>query len=173
MKPTIKDLQEKLASLGARHAVLQGANERNIKEIKRLKGSPTVQQKLNMANKTVHDLMQELDELNQRLTDTNAEKMKYFNRYNEIAAIHENIFDKANALEAENHALKAEIERTNRHINLAEKTIADYEQKTGKLNNHYCQPEMQRGEYRAATDTLTVEQQPLVVNHYHNCVINK
>ena len=45
-------------------------------------------------------------------------------------------------LNAEIHALTQEIERTNRHINLAE-------------------------------NQLHREQQPLVVNHYHNCTINK
>lgn len=45
-------------------------------------------------------------------------------------------------INAENYALTQEIERTNRHINLAENAIHK-------------------------------EQQPLVVNHYHNCVINK
>ena len=76
---------------------------------------PTLQQKLNMANKTVADINKDYKDL----------------------------LDKFTEISAENHALKAEIERTNRHINLAENALHEK------------------------------EQQPLVVNHYHNCVINK
>jgi hypothetical protein len=82
---------------------------------------PTLQQKLNMANKTVAELMEQNNELLRR-DKLNNEQYRL--------------------LQAENHALKAEIERTNRHINLAE-------------------------------NALHKEQQPLVVNHYHNCTINK
>ena len=73
-----------------------------------------LQDKLNMANKTVADINKDYKDL----------------------------LDKFTEISAENYALKAEIERTNRHINLAE-------------------------------NQLNKEQQPLVVNHYHNCTINK
>jgi hypothetical protein len=75
----------------------------------------TLQQKLNMANKTVADINKD----------------------------YKCLLDKFTEISAENHALKAEIERTNRHINLAENALHEK------------------------------EQQPLIVNHYHNCVINK
>ena len=74
-----------------------------------------LQDKLNMANNTVAEVNKDY---------------KY-------------LLDKFTEISAENHALKSEIERTNRHINLAENAL-----------------------HRN-------EQQPLVVNHYHNCVINK
>ena len=74
-----------------------------------------LQDKLNMANKTVADVNKDYKDL----------------------------LDKFTEISAENYALKAENERTNRHINLAENVIHEK------------------------------EQQPLVVNHYHNCVINK
>jgi peptidoglycan hydrolase CwlO-like protein len=73
-----------------------------------------LQDKLNMANKTVADVNKDYKDL----------------------------LDKFTEISAENYALKSEIERTNRHINLAE-------------------------------NALNKEQQPLVVNHYHNCTINK
>jgi hypothetical protein len=75
---------------------------------------PTLQQKLNMANKTVAEVNKDYKDL----------------------------LDKFTEISAENYALKAEIERTNRHINLAENALHEKEQ-------------------------------PLVVNHYHNCTINK
>jgi len=74
-----------------------------------------LQDKLNMANKTVADINKDYKDL----------------------------LDKFTEISAENYALKSEIERTNRHINLAENVIN------------------------------AKEQQPLVVNHYHNCTINK
>jgi hypothetical protein len=74
-----------------------------------------LQDKLNMANKTVADINKDYKDL----------------------------LDKFTEISAENYALKAEIERTNRHITLAENVIHEK------------------------------EQQPLVVNHYHNCTINK
>lgn len=61
----------------------------------------------------------------------------------EVKKDYKDLLDKFTEISAENYALKAEIERTNRHINLAENVIHEK------------------------------EQQPLVVNHYHNCVINK
>jgi peptidoglycan hydrolase CwlO-like protein len=73
-----------------------------------------LQDKLNMANKTVADINKDYKDL----------------------------LDKFTEISAENYALKSEIERTNRHINLAE-------------------------------NQLNKEHQPLVVNHYHNCTINK
>ena len=74
-----------------------------------------LQDKLNMANKTVADINKDYKDL----------------------------LDKFTEVSAENYALKVEIERTNRDINLAENVIHEK------------------------------EQQPLVVNHYHNCTINK
>ena len=71
--------------------------------------------------------------------------------FNNVNECYEGIYDNYEKLKsdyaninAENHALKQEIERTNRHINLAENVIHEAK-----------------------------EQQPLVVNHYHNCTINK
>ena len=87
-----------------------------------------LQDKLNMANKTVAELMEFNALLTDDLKNANHDIDKLIKSRNEVTA--------------ENHALKAEIERTNRHINLAE-------------------------------NALHKEQQPLVVNHYHNCTINK
>lgn len=92
---------------------------------------PTIkdlQHKLNMANGTVAKLMKEVE---QRKNDFSYLEEKYLS----LSEAHTN-------LNAENHSLRKEIERTNRHINLAE-------------------------------NQLHKEQQPLVVNHYHNCTINK
>ena len=89
---------------------------------------PTLQQKLNMANKTVHDLMEQNASLKDDLVNANSDIEKLIKSLNDVTA--------------DNYALKSEIERTNRHINLAE-------------------------------NQLNKEQQPLVVNNYHNCVINK
>jgi len=161
-KPTIKDLQEKLASLGARHAVLQGANEKNIKEIKRLKGSPKVQEQLNMANKTVADLMEQVKDLQINSFNLYTEKEKLKSDYEKLsehfkemdmATIRlatenaqlkddlvnansdiEKLIKSANEVTAENYALKAEIERINRHINLAENQL-DKEQQPIIYNN--------------------------------------
>jgi chromosome segregation ATPase len=156
MKPTIKDLQEKLASLGARHAVLQGANERNIKEIQRLKGSPKVQAQLNMANGTVAKLMEENAKFEKNYNSVNQSYEELYENHCKIMEENaqlkddlqganntiDNLIKSLNDVSAENYALKAEIERTNRHINLAENALHEKEQ-------------------------------PIIYNHYHNCVINK
>ena len=145
----------------------------------------TLQQKLNMANGTVAELMAQVKDLQtnsfnlytekerlktgKELADSGLmecakelamyaeqnEKLKsdyalleekYYTQsdnYTEVNKEYKDLLDKFTEISAENVALKAEIERTNRHINLAENAI-----------------------HRN-------EQQPLVVNHYHNCVINK
>lgn len=77
----------------------------------------------------------EISELSKELLDVRADYALLEEKYYTLDAVN-------TKLNAENHALKQEIERTNRHINLAE-------------------------------NQLHREQQPLVVNHYHNCVINK
>ena len=87
-----------------------------------------LQDKLNMANKTVAELMEQNALLTDDLQNANHDIDKLIKSVNDVTA--------------ENYALKSEIERTNRHINLAE-------------------------------NALQREQHPLVVNHYHNCVINK
>ena len=73
-----------------------------------------LQQKLNMANKTVAELMEQNNELVRR-DKLNNEQYRL--------------------LQAENYALKAEIERTNRHINLAENVIHEKEQQPIIYNN--------------------------------------
>jgi peptidoglycan hydrolase CwlO-like protein len=88
-----------------------------------------LQDKLNMANKTVAELMEQNALLTDDLQNANHDIDKLIKSVNDVTA--------------ENYALKSEIERTNRHINLAENVIN------------------------------AKEQQPLVVNHYHNCTINK
>ena len=136
-----------------------------------------LQDKLNMANKTVAELMEQNDELVRR-DKLNNEQYKILQLENKdlselahirlheltckassLKTLHEQnalltddlqnanhdidkLIKSVNDVTAENYALKSEIERTNRHINLAE-------------------------------NALNKEQQPLVVNHYHNCVINK
>jgi chromosome segregation ATPase len=95
-----------------------------------------LQDKLNMANKTVAELMEQ-----NALLKTDNELLE--NSYTEVNKDYKCLLDKFTEISAENYALKSEIERTNRHINLAENVIHEK------------------------------EQQPLVVNHYHNCTINK
>jgi chromosome segregation ATPase len=123
-----------------------------------------LQDKLNMANKTVAELMKANDALKKESNNfernfnnvnecyeglyDSYEKLKADNAlledsYTEVKKDYKDLLDKFTEISAENYALKSEIERTNRHINLAENAL------NGK------------------------EQQPLVVNHYHNCVINK
>jgi chromosome segregation ATPase len=118
---------------------------------------PTLQDKLNMANKTVAELMEQNNELVRRdklnneqyrllQAENYALKADYTlleNSYADVNKDYRDLLDKFTEISAENYALKSEIERTNRHINLAENVIHEK------------------------------EQQPLVVNHYHNCTINK
>jgi peptidoglycan hydrolase CwlO-like protein len=87
----------------------------------------TLQDKLNMANKTVHDLMEQNALLTDDLQNANHDIDKLIKSLNDVTA--------------ENYALKSEIERTNRHINLAENQLQREQQ-------------------------LTVEQQPII---YNNC----
>lgn len=123
-----------------------------------------LQDKLNMANKTVAELMEQNAKIKndlvfaQELAHTrlheitckasslktlHEQKSKLESDYQTMADNFEANINQCRAISAENHALKSEIERTNRHINLAENVIN------------------------------AKEQQPLVVNHYHNCTINK
>jgi chromosome segregation ATPase len=123
-----------------------------------------LQDKLNMANKTVAELMEFNTKLIKQRSDfernfnnvnecyeglyDSYEKLKsdnalLENSYTEVNKDYKDLLDKFTEISAENYALKAEIERTNRHINLAENVIN------------------------------AKEHQPLVVNHYHNCTINK
>ena len=67
-----------------------------------------------MANKTVHDLMEQNALLTDDLQNANSDIEKLIKSVNEVTA--------------ENYALKAEIERTNRHINLAENALHEKEQ---------------------------------------------
>ncbi len=122
-----------------------------------------LQDKLNMANKTVAELMEQnallsddlqnanhdIDKLIKSVNDVSAEKYALKadytlleNSYTDVNKDYRDLLDKFTEISAEKYALKAEIERTNRHINLAE-------------------------------NQLNKEHQPLVVNHYHNCTINK
>ena len=117
-----------------------------------------LQDKLNMANKTVAELMKEVETLKK-------DRDNFERNFNNVNECYEGIYDSYEKLKsdyaelqenynklckecrninAENVALKAEIERTNRHINLAENVIHEAK-----------------------------EQQPTVINHYHNCTINK
>jgi len=141
-KPTIKDLQHKLAMQYSRTLELEG-------ELKRLKGSPKVQEQLNMANKTVAELMKANDALKKESNNfernfnnvnecyegvyDSYEKLKsdyalLENSYTEVNKDYKNLLDKFTEISAENYALKAEIERTNRHINLAENALHEKEQ---------------------------------------------
>jgi len=73
-----------------------------------------LQDKLNMANKTVAELMEQNALLTDDLQNANHDIEKLIKSLNEVTA--------------ENYALKAEIERTNRHINLAENALHEKEQ---------------------------------------------
>ena len=83
---------------------------------------------LEVANKGISECYSRIDLLNYEILELNK--------------MHNDLIESHNKVTAENYALKAEIERTNRHINLAENALHN-------------------------------KQQPLVVNHYHNCTINK
>lgn len=149
-KPTIKDLQEQLSN--EKRLRIQ-AEDANISLQSKLEGSPKVREQLNMANATVAELMNEVQTLKE-LAHTRLNELR--NKAESLKTLHADyalLEEKYYTLDAENthiqiklnaeiHALTQEIERTNRHINLAENAI-----------------------HR--------EQQPLVVNHYHNCTINK
>jgi len=97
---------------------------------------------LEVGNKGISECYSKIDSQNYEISELSKELLEVRADY---ALLEEKYYtqDAINTkLNAENHALKAEIERTNRHINLAE-------------------------------NQLHREQQPLVVNHYHNCTINK
>jgi len=97
---------------------------KNIDKKLKSQNAPTLQDKLNMANKTVAELMEQ-----NALLKTDNELLE--NSYTEVNKEYKDLLDKFTEISAENYALKS-------------------------------------------SQTLTVqEQQPLVVNHYHNCVINK
>jgi chromosome segregation ATPase len=97
---------------------------------------------LEVGNKGISECYSKIDSQNYEISELSKELLDVRADY---ALLEEKYYtqDAVNTkLNAENYALKAEIERTNRHINLAE-------------------------------NQLHREQQPLVVNHYHNCTINK
>lgn len=119
--------------------------------------NPTLQDKLNYANKVVAELMKEVETLKkekQRVVDeyhlllkqSEELPLKLQSEINRLTG--ETYYNKGDKeiiirdLTAENYALKAEIERTNRHINIAENALHEKEQ-------------------------------PIIYNNYHNCVINK
>jgi len=161
MKPTIKSLTEQLDKVTCEKNYII---EQQLKRIRHLEGSPKVQEQLKAAHDRITELVYENKQLkigkdiadnglmecakelakyaeqNAKLIESNdlhiAENEELQERYNKL-------FEEAKNVNAENHALKSEIERTNRHINLAENALHEK------------------------------EQQPLVVNHYHNCTINK
>lgn len=103
MKPTIKDLQQKLnmanktvAELMEQNAKLIQSNDLHVNE--------------NL------ELSEQIDELKQRLTDTTTDKMKYFNRCGEIAAINEKLFE-------ENAQLKDDLVNANSDIEKLIKSV--------------------------------------------------
>jgi hypothetical protein len=58
-------------------------------------------------------------------------------------------------------------------LNMANKTVADINKDYKNLLDKFTEISAENYALKAS-QTLTVqEQQPLVVNHYHNCVINK
>jgi len=83
-----------------------------------------LQDKLNMANKTVAELMEQNALLTDDLQNANHDIEKLIKSLNEVTA--------------DNYALKAEIERTNRHINLAENSLHEKEQPIIYNNYHNC-----------------------------------
>jgi DNA repair ATPase RecN len=98
---------------------------------------PTLQQKLNMANKTVAELMEQ-----NALLKTDNELLE--NSYTEVNKDYKCLLDKFTEISAENYALKAELQRLTEMYEMQVKLV-----------------------------TVNETQQPLVVNNYHNCVINK
>ena len=73
-----------------------------------------LQDKLNMANKTVAELMEQNALLTDDLQNANHDIEKLIKSLNDVTA--------------ENYAHKSEIERTNRHINLAENQLSKEQQ---------------------------------------------
>lgn len=144
-RPTIKSLTEQLETGEKQYQVLR--KEKNA-----------IQSLLDTANATVAELMNEVETLKElahtrlheltckaaSLKSLHSEHDTLKSNYAELEGKYYNVYTDYSNINAENHALKAEIERTNRHINLAENVIHEAK-----------------------------EQQPLVVNHYHNCTINK
>jgi len=113
---------------------------------------PTLQQKLNMANKTVAELM----EFNTKLIKQRSDFERNFNNVNEC---YEGLYDSYEKLKSDYALLDNSYIEVNK----------DYKDLLDKFT------EISAENYALkASQTLTVqEQQPLVVNHYHNCVINK
>jgi chromosome segregation ATPase len=163
-KPTIKSLTEQL-EIGKRQ-YQSVCKEKNATQFLLDNANKEVAQLLQLKAelmKVVETLKEEKETLNselgvvrgilgEKLEENEQLKSEYSqleDNYNILSKHHDDLIYKFNenlvqhkAIEAETHALKAEIERTNRHINLAE-------------------------------NQLHKEQQPTIVNHYHNCVINK
>lgn len=84
-RPTIKDLQAELMSLKVRHRAIEQENNAVKSDCADL------QQKLNMANATVAELMKEIEDLNKLITDANTDKIKHFNKVGELSAENEKL----------------------------------------------------------------------------------
>ena len=155
-KPTIKSLTEQL-EIGEKqyqelrkeknvlHQVLQSTNAKVAELLKEVETLKEEKQKLE--NKGIADYESLFDSYEKLKSDYALLEEKYYTQsdnYTEVNKEYKALLDKFTEVSAEKHALKQENERTNRHINLAENVIHEAK-----------------------------EQQPLVVNHYHNCVINK
>ena len=165
-KITLKDTLSTIASLQQKLNMANGTVAELIKEVQTVKQYAkkvdAQNEILRESNATLHaeieTLKKDRDNFERNFNNVNEcyegiydnyEKLKVDyaelqENYTELNKMHNDLIDSHNKVTAENYALKAEIERTNRHINLAENVIHEAK-----------------------------EQQPLVVNHYHNCVINK
>jgi chromosome segregation ATPase len=153
MSKHVPSLQAKVAELMEQNAKLIESNDLHVsRNIELCEEVETLKKELTDID-TLKELYANADIYAKNYAiENNKLKSEYSqleDNYNILSKHHDDLIYKFNenlvqhkAIEAETHALKAEIERTNRHINLAE-------------------------------NQLHKEQQPTIVNHYHNCTINK
>jgi chromosome segregation ATPase len=112
----------------------------------------TLQQKLNMANNTVAELMEQNALLIKQRND-------FKRNFNNVNACYEGIYDSYEKLKTD----YAELQDDYTEVNKEYKDLLDKFTEISAENYAL-----------KSSQTLTVqEQQPLVVNHYHNCTINK
>jgi chromosome segregation ATPase len=125
----------------------------------------TLQQKLNMANKTVAELMEQ----NALLIKQRNDFERNFNNVNEC---YEGVYDSYEKLKTD----YAELQDDYTEVNKDYKCLLDKFTEIS-AENHALKSELQRltemYEMQVKLVTVNETQQPLVVNHYHNCVINK
>ena len=116
---TVKQYAEKVE---AQNEILRESNAELNAEIERLKkDKDNIERNFNNVNECYEGIFD------------NYEKLK--SDYTEVNKDYKDLLDKFTEISAENHALKSEIERTNRHINLAENQL--HKEQQPLVVNHY------------------------------------